>query len=290
MSHHKSFPSHIILGSRVDQVTRTEMIDRLIEVAKDSKHRPVSLVKQYVELMERGSKDKKVQALINNFDYAVPEGVSVQWAGAFLYNGRRTFWRGLGLAMAIILKPSAIQTPFQEKFGGTVFTTELLRRCAKENVSIYLVGSPKNSDITNTADFIKKKFPGVTIAGHWPGELDGYRGAELAKRLPNEPVEADLVQDLRKTKPDIIMIAMGFPLQERIIAKLLPQLTHGILIGEGGTFDYDQYGGRLTKAPVILQRVGLEWLWRLILEPSRWRRQLAVPRFMWRVYRNRNHS
>jgi N-acetylglucosaminyldiphosphoundecaprenol N-acetyl-beta-D-mannosaminyltransferase len=76
-------------------------------------------------------------------------------------------------------------------------------------------------------------------------------------------------------------------LQEHIISRLTPQLDHGVLIGEGGTFDYKQFGGHRRKAPVIMQRLGLEWLWRLILEPRRLRRQWAIPRFIWRIWQSR---
>jgi N-acetylglucosaminyldiphosphoundecaprenol N-acetyl-beta-D-mannosaminyltransferase len=80
---------------------------------------------------------------------------------------------------------------------------------------------------------------------------------------------------------------MGFPLQERIISRLAEHLKHGVLIGEGGTFDYEQFGGTRTKAPAIMQRLGLEWFWRLILEPNRIKRQLAIPRYIWRIWRAR---
>ncbi len=68
------------------------------------------------------------------------------------------------------------------------------------------------------------------------------------------------------------------------MARLQEKLTHGVMIGEGGTFDYQQFGGKLPKAPGWVQKINLEWLWRLIRQPWRLKRQLAIPRFMWRVY------
>jgi N-acetylglucosaminyldiphosphoundecaprenol N-acetyl-beta-D-mannosaminyltransferase len=124
------------------------------------------------------------------------------------------------------------------------------------------------------------------VVGSWPGVLEGMQGAALRAALPHEPVEAELVTDLHATRPDLILVGMGFPLQEELMAKLAPQLSHGVLIGEGGTFDYDSFGGVRTRAPRWVQTIGLEWLWRLATEPSRWRRQLAIPRFIWTVYRS----
>lgn len=284
------YKAYKILGSRVDQVTRQQMIERLIALAQDKQQKPISLIKQYVELVERGVREPAIRKLLNDSTFAIPEGVSMQWAAAFLYGGKRTWWRALWLSVGIMVRPSVVQQPLREKFAGTVFTLELLERCASERVSVYLIGTPKGGSITQTADFLKKRIPNLTISGTWEGKLAGYSGAKLENLLSKQAVEAELVADLQRTQPDIIFVAMGFPLQEKIIAKILPQLKHGILIGEGGTFDYDEFGGQNPKAPHWVQRVGLEWLWRLFIEPSRWKRQLAIPRFAWQVYRRRNKA
>ncbi|HET9050146.1 MAG TPA: WecB/TagA/CpsF family glycosyltransferase, partial [Candidatus Dormibacteraeota bacterium] len=97
--------------------------------------------------------------------------------------------------------------------------------------------------------------------------------------------EDALVARLRDERPGVVLVGMGFPAQERLMARLVPRLDHGVLIGEGGTFDYTEFGGATRRAPAALRRAGLEWLWRLVLEPARWRRQLAIPRFVRRVWR-----
>jgi N-acetylglucosaminyldiphosphoundecaprenol N-acetyl-beta-D-mannosaminyltransferase len=117
------------------------------------------------------------------------------------------------------------------------------------------------------------------------GRLKNLDHKNLELALNNQPVEEELLQDIKSADPDIILVGMGFPLQEKLISKLAGKLEHGVLIGEGGTFDYRSFGGRQAKAPKLLQRIGLEWLWRLALQPKRLRRQLAIPRFLWRLYR-----
>jgi N-acetylglucosaminyldiphosphoundecaprenol N-acetyl-beta-D-mannosaminyltransferase len=119
-----------------------------------------------------------------------------------------------------------------------------------------------------------------------PGSLGGKYGPSLEQAVDFESVERELVEELKQLKPNVILVGMGFPLQEKLMAKLTPQLGHGVLIGEGGTFDYDSFGGNRSKAPTWMQKSGLEWLWRLVLEPRRIVRQMAIPRFMWAVYRN----
>lgn len=275
-----------ILGTRVDGVTQEEAVNQIVAQAADPKQPAVYLIKQYVELMDSARRSPHNRALLNASWLNVPEGVSSQWAAAYLYNGPRTWWRAAGLALGIVLRPRAITTPIPERFGGTNFTWKLLAAAAQHNLRVYLVGSPKGSDIGATIAAIHQHLPGLEIVGSWPGQLDGLSGAELLTALPRRPVEHELIADLRTTKPDIVLVGMGFPLQEELIAKLAPQLSHGVLIGEGGTFDYDNFGGRLRKAPATFQAIGLEWLWRLGLEPRRLGRQLAIPRFMWAVYRS----
>ncbi|MEX0934288.1 MAG: WecB/TagA/CpsF family glycosyltransferase, partial [Candidatus Saccharimonadales bacterium] len=101
-------------------------------------------------------------------------------------------------------------------------------------------------------------------------------------------LEKQLLADLKRLRPDIVLVGIGFPRQEKLISRLVKQLDHGVLIGEGGTFDYDVFGGKRKKAPRWMQRSGIEWLWRLILEPSRINRQLAIPIFIWQIYRDNN--
>jgi len=89
---------------------------------------------------------------------------------------------------------------------------------------------------------------------------------------------------VREAEADLVLVGMGFPLQEHVCARLAARLGHGLLIGEGGTFDYDSFGGRRRKAPSAFSRIGLEWLWRLAQEPWRLKRQLAIPRFIYRIW------
>lgn len=270
MSRQDEFPKTVILGTEVDQVSMEDAVNCAIKCTK-AKNRPIGVVKQYVELLDRGAHDPAIRDILNDFQFSVPEGVSVQWAGAYL-SGPKSLKRAAGLALSIILNPTAIKKPFGEKFGGTVFTWKLLERCATEGVSIYIVGSPKHSSLEVAVRTIRNRLPSIRVAGTFPG--DG--GAKI---------EAALVNDLRVKQPDIVFVAMGFPLQETLISKILPQVDHGVFIGEGGTFDYDSFGGGVKKAPRLVQKIGLEWLWRLILEPSRIKRQWVIPRFMRNVYR-----
>jgi len=279
-----------ILGVRIDALTMDAAAAQIVARAANTKQPPSYVVKPYVEFLDSAHLDAPTRKLLNNSWLSLPDGVSIQWATAYLYGGRASWLRVMGLGSSIIFRPQAVTSLVPEKFGGTRFTWKLLEAAADKDLRIYLIGSPIGGDISLTAAAIQKRLPNLAVTGSWPGQLDGLKGARLLKALRDRPVERDLVADLKAKRPDIILVGMGFPLQEELMAKLAAQLPHGVLVGEGGTFDYDSFGGRRRKAPGVIQDIGLEWLWRLLQEPQRIRRQLAIPRFVWAVYRASKRS
>jgi N-acetylglucosaminyldiphosphoundecaprenol N-acetyl-beta-D-mannosaminyltransferase len=94
-----------------------------------------------------------------------------------------------------------------------------------------------------------------------------------------------LRQLITAAHPDVLLVAYGHPAQDLWIARNQPELRIPVAIGVGGVFDY--LAGRVPLAPIWLRRLGLEWLYRLLRQPRRWRRILiAVPLFSWRVLRS----
>jgi len=285
--------SYTILGVRIDALSMKAAAERIVERAADPTTAAVYVVKPYVEFLDQAGPNATIRAVLNGAWLSLPDGVSTQWAAAYLYGereggrkGGRTWWRAFGLLASILVRPAAIKRQLPERFGGTNFAWQLLEAAAPKQLRIYLVGTPNHSTIEAAATTIGQRLPQLKLVGTWPGQLGGKSGTALRQALQASAVEAELVADLKAKRPDIVLVGMGFPLQEKLIAKLAPQLSHGVLIGEGGTFDYDSFGGRRRKAPRTMQSLGLEWLWRLGQEPARWRRQLAIPRFVVKVCRS----
>ncbi len=258
-----------ILGVKIDAYTIEEAIDRIINNTDE----PHYVVKPYVEFF-RSTKHQKV---LNDAWMALPDGVALQWA-AYFQNTSGSLWQLIKTGSDIVFRPQKLNKVLPEKFAGTNFTWPLLEMAAKNNKTVYLVGSPLNQKITATAEHLSSQIPGLKIVGSSAGKDDS---GEFSSRL-----ELQLVENLKLKKPDIVLIGIGFPRQEYLAQRLAKKLDKGIFIGEGGTFDYRQFGGQRRKAPKFMQKTGLEWLWRLMLEPSRWRRQLAIPKFMLRVYKS----
>ncbi len=260
-----------ILGVEVDALTIEAAITQITSKAQDPTSTSSYVVKPYVEFLESCIAFPEQIQLLNNAEWCLSDGVALNWAAHYLYGGRHNPLRLILTILEIIVYPRAIRRQLPERFGGINFTWPLLEEAARQQLSVYLIGSPKHNPISRTAEVLTKSIPGLNIAGFYSGYLD--------KRL-----EAKLLAELSRLRPDIILVGMGFPKQELLMERLTSQLNHGICIGEGGTFDYRQFGGTAPKAPRFLQIIGLEWLFRLVLEPSRAKRQMAIPRFIWHVY------
>jgi N-acetylglucosaminyldiphosphoundecaprenol N-acetyl-beta-D-mannosaminyltransferase len=115
---------------------------------------------------------------------------------------------------------------------------------------------------------LKARFPGLVIAG----ARDGFFA---------QSESADVAAAIAASGARLLFAGMGSPRQEYWLDEHLRQTACGVGIGVGGSFDV--IAGRVRRAPAFVRRVGLEWLYRLIKEPRRWRRQLALPRFVWLV-------
>ncbi len=262
-------PYTIILGMRVDALPIQDAVHRIVTTTEQPGSRYI--VKPYVEFF-----DGQLTDIVNGAWLSLPDGVALQWA-AYYQQTSGSLWNLFKTLCQIIFQPEKIRSVIPEKYAGTNFTLPLLKAAAEHNRSVFLVGSPKHGTIEDTARELQRSIPGLHISGTLPGKDDTGRFSDQ--------LETRLREKLQEKKPDIVLVGVGRPLQEFVIHRLAGQLEHGILIGEGGTFDYQLFGGKHKKAPQIIQRSGLEWLWRLFLEPRRIRRQLAIPRFIIKMYR-----
>jgi N-acetylglucosaminyldiphosphoundecaprenol N-acetyl-beta-D-mannosaminyltransferase len=114
--------------------------------------------------------------------------------------------------------------------------------------------------------------PDLEVAGAYAGS-------------PYPKVEDDIVDRVRAAAPDLLLVAYGVPVEEKWIARNRERLGVPVMVGVGGSFDF--VAGVTKRAPVWMRRLGLEWLHRLMHEPWRWRRQLALPRFVVLVLRQK---
>jgi N-acetylglucosaminyldiphosphoundecaprenol N-acetyl-beta-D-mannosaminyltransferase len=155
----------------------------------------------------------------------------------------------------------------RERVTGVELIDVLCAAAARDGMPIYLLGGAEGV-AADAGAILEARFPGLIVAG----ERNGYFSRDD---------EAGIVAHIRESGARLLFVGLGSPRQERWIAQHLRDTGAGAAIGVGGSFDV--ISGRLQRAPLLWRNLGLEWLYRLMREPRRWRRQLALPRFVWLV-------
>lgn len=155
--------------------------------------------------------------------------------------------------------------PLRDRVAGVELIESLCRGAASEMLPVYFLGGEEGV-AADAAAILEVRFPGLKIAG----TRSGYFTPEETPAI---------VEAIRASGAKLLFVGMGSPSQEFWLAGHLRESGCGAGIGVGGSFDV--IGGRIARAPQLVRRLGLEWLYRLVTEPRRWRRQLALPRFVW---------
>ena len=155
-----------------------------------------------------------------------------------------------------------------ERVPGSELVYRLAERAAARGWSLFLLGAAPGV-AEEAATILGDQYPGLHVVGTYAGSPDPAENEAIVRR----------VNDSRAA---LLFVAYGAPKQDKWIARNRDALTTvQVAIGIGGSLDF--ISGRAVRAPRWLQRLGLEWLHRLIREPWRWRRMMALPRFGWRV-------
>ncbi|MBB5173785.1 WecB/TagA/CpsF family glycosyltransferase [Texcoconibacillus texcoconensis] len=168
--------------------------------------------------------------------------------------------------IGVVKAAQMLGQPLPERVTGFDMFMGILEKANEQGSSVYLLGA-KDEVLQKTKQNMNKQFPNVEIAGSHHGFFDWEDDA--------------IIRDIQETKPDFIFVALGFPRQEQWIAENMPYAEKGIFVGIGGSFDV--LAGEVKRAPEIWQKLNLEWFYRLSKQPTRWKRMLALPRFVGKV-------
>lgn len=170
-----------------------------------------------------------------------------------------------------VLASKLVKAPVKEKIAGIEVMKEILHKGAEEGKGIYLLGA-KEETLQECIKNIKNDISNIDIVGFHNGYFD------LDKC-------DDIIQEIKDKKPWAIFVAMGCPRQERFIINNIDNLPCKIYMGVGGSFDV--FAGNVKRAPKWMISLGLEWLYRVSNEPSRIKRLVVIPRFLWRVFKSK---
>jgi len=161
-----------------------------------------------------------------------------------------------------------------ERVTGVGLMEGLIERASFRRLRVLMIGGKQN-----LADGLSKcyseKYPEAKFFG-----LEGIADIENPKKEEEDKIFS-IVADY---KPHLVFVAFGSPIQELWIDRHKKQLANCVVMGVGGAFDY--LSGNIVRSPAFLQKIGLEWLVRLIRQPWRWRRQLRLIRFAWLVVKS----
>ncbi len=208
---------------------------------------PAHIITLNAEIVYQAQEDPALLSIINSADLVTPDGIGIVWAGKKL--GYPLLERVTGIDLLYLLCAEAVQQRWR----------------------IYLLGAATGV-AEAAARQLSATYPELQICG-WH---DGY--------FPDQEVDG-MIHDIRVLKPDLLFVALGAPKQEFWIKQYIKELNVPVSIGVGGSFDV--VAGIKERAPEWMIKANLEWLYRLLKEPSRFKRQLALPKFVVRVLKQK---
>ena len=181
-------------------------------------------------------------------------------------------WSSMRLAdgSGLCLGMKLLGSPVQERVTGIDFAENLCRTAATEGWPVYFCGAAGDT-ARRCAEVMSERYPGLVVAG----ARDGYFDVR----------DEAIPEAIRLSGAKILLAAMGQPRQEKWIYRHRERLRGILCVGVGGAFDV--FSGNLQRAPTWVQRVGFEWFYRMLQEPSRWKSNLKLVTFMFRILATR---
>lgn len=254
-------------------------------------------------------KDKEFRDIINQSDLAIPDGIGIVWAvwllgrstinlTRFSKRARNSQTGEFSLSRDANLRKSSqihclrdhhdTQTEsaeiFSDRLTGTDLMVALCRLAAQKHWRVFLLGG-ENNVASQTAIKLKEQCNNEAMKqsnhqtiNNQQLTISYYEGTnDISKETSKERQQT--IAHINNFRPHLLFVAYGAPYQEKWIAHNLTSLKSvKVAVGVGGAFDY--LSGQIKRAPSFIRQIGLEWLWRLLHEPWRWRRQLALIKFV----------
>jgi len=177
--------------------------------------------------------------------------------------------------VGIVLASRILNGTFVPRMTGVDLMQKIIKTAIEGSLRVLLIGGkPKLAE--ELADCYNRAYPASRFVG-----MVGFR--DIKAPSPNE--EKNILSIVAAVRPHLILVAFGSPEQEKWIYANRASLQGITCIGVGGAFDF--LGGKVKRAPVFIRRIGLEWLYRLISQPWRWRRQLRLLEFIWLILKEK---
>lgn len=207
------------------------------------------------EIVMAAKRDENLKKLINSADLVLCDGIGLVYASKIR------------------------NKPIKERVTGFDTSIKLLELADEMGLNLYFLGG-KEGVAREAAQNVSEKYKNLNVVGYH----NGYFNSKLDGESSRE--EEKIIDDINKLGADIVFVGFGFPRQEKWIDIHKDDINAKVIIGNGGVLDI--LSGRANRAPDIFIKLGLEWLYRLISNPSRIKRQIDLPKFLLAVLRDKN--
>jgi len=231
-----------ILGVKINNSKYIRVVNYISECVK--KKRKTQIATPNPEMVVIAQKDIEFKKTLNSFELAIPDGAGIVWASKIL---------GKNISVRI---------------SGIDLMESLCELSVENNWTIFLLGG-RNGVCQRTKDVLESRYPRIRILGAIEGSPEVEDDSKVRKEIK---------KIIKNKKIDLLFVAYGASKQEKWISRNLEYLPVVISMGVGGAFDY--ISGEIQRAPKFLRKLGFEWLFRLIREPWRLKRQLRLIQFV----------
>lgn len=249
-----------ILGVNITNENEDKILEFIFHSLRTSREK-FFIVTPNPEIIMYAKKHKDYQNKLNEAKVSLPDGVGVYLAGTVL--GK----------------------PLESRIPGVDFIEKLCENSKELPVSIGFLGG-RAGVAQRTFQCLKAKYPWIEVV--FVGEEWDDRLLFDRKRLGNNPKSAHDKGTIHPVSIDLLFVAYGFPKQEEWIYKNLKSLPIKAAMGVGGAFDY--ISSEVVRAPYLIRAMGFEWLFRLVVQPWRIKRQLALIEFIFLVLKEKFSS
>lgn len=257
-----------ILGIKIDNITMSEAVETVAGwLAGPGKH---YIVTPNLEFLLAAQKDYEFKKVLNEADLAIPDSSRLGWL--LKVTAEKSLWKRLCYFPGGILPKIYPLTQFNT-VTGTDLMDELVRMAAEKGYTVGLLGGYKGV-AEKCAECLLKKYPKLKVSfASMGGEVDNH----------GDPREVlSIKYQVSGGRTDLLFVAFGQVKQEKWIKKNLPAIPAKVAMGVGGAFDY--LSGLVPRAPGWMRSLGLEWLFRLAIQPWRIKRQLFLVKFVFSVF------
>jgi len=238
-----------ILGVGITNATQKEVLEYIVKSVENFKKKHY-VVTPNPEFLVLANKNPEFKNILNRADLASNDGIGV-------------------LVAAKILGKS-----LKGRFTGVDLVESLCKEIVRKPITVGFLGGGAGV-AERTAECLRKKYPGLKVSfvgEKWPKDFSARNSNLTMEQFNNGAI-------------DILFVAFGAPKQEIWISENLEKIPVKVAIGVGGAFDY--ISGRVQRAPGFIRNIGLEWLYRLLREPWRIKRQFSLLKFIWLVIKEK---